>query len=225
MTLIVQRTVMLLVVLFNKDKCVKNGTTIRNSYGHGQHGIGLIEVLVALLLVAIAALGYIGLQAQATKSVDEALVRTQALTLLKSAAEKIRANGLQNTLNYVDATKVDASGNPVVTPKQTLDYYKTQFSNAQGTCPAKNSNTAVPSCNTKGCTPEQMADNDVAELANRAACYDIKIGIQSCKTYTGSDSNNLCLVAAWNGSDPANCINNANGKPTFGADCVFMESY
>lgn len=43
-----------------------------------QQGIGLIEVLVALLLLAVAVLGFSAMQITAIKATDETILRSQA---------------------------------------------------------------------------------------------------------------------------------------------------
>ena len=45
---------------------------------NSQKGIGLIEVLVALMLLAIAVLGFTAMQMTAVKATDERLMRTRA---------------------------------------------------------------------------------------------------------------------------------------------------
>ena len=57
---------------------------------NSQKGIGLIEVLVALMLLAIAVLGFTAMQMTAVKATDESLMRTRALTVLRGAAEMMR---------------------------------------------------------------------------------------------------------------------------------------
>ena len=57
-----------------------------------QKGVGLMEVLVAMLILAIAILGYAALQVKATAATEESMKRSDALILLNGLAEKIRLN-------------------------------------------------------------------------------------------------------------------------------------
>lgn len=57
-----------------------------------QKGVGLMEVLVAMLILAIAILGYAALQVKATAATEESMKRADALILLNGLAEKIRLN-------------------------------------------------------------------------------------------------------------------------------------
>ncbi|MCU4519271.1 type IV pilus modification protein PilV [Acinetobacter schindleri] len=59
---------------------------------HYQKGVGLMEVLVAMLILAIAILGYAALQVRATTATEESMKRSDALIILNGLAEKIRLN-------------------------------------------------------------------------------------------------------------------------------------
>ncbi|GAF57639.1 type IV fimbrial biogenesis protein PilV [Psychrobacter sp. JCM 18902] len=56
-----------------------------------QRGVGLIEVLVAVLLLSIAVLGFSALQVRAISATDESVVRTKSLTIIRNLAEVMRA--------------------------------------------------------------------------------------------------------------------------------------
>lgn len=57
-----------------------------------QHGVGLLEVLVALLLLAIAVLGFVALQLRAVEATSEGFNRIQAMNIARDLSEKIRIN-------------------------------------------------------------------------------------------------------------------------------------
>ena len=69
-----------------------------------QHGVGLIEVMVAVLLLSVAVLGFSALQLRAIKATEESLVRTQSLSVVRGLAENMRANPSQMQV-YQDAIK------------------------------------------------------------------------------------------------------------------------
>lgn len=60
-----------------------------------QRGVGLMEVLVSLVILAIAVLGFAALQFRALDAIQEANDRTAAMTLARDLAEKIRVNRTQ----------------------------------------------------------------------------------------------------------------------------------
>lgn len=57
-----------------------------------QIGVGLMEVLVALLILAIGVLGFAALQYRAIEAASEGGSRVQAINLARDLAEKIRVN-------------------------------------------------------------------------------------------------------------------------------------
>lgn len=69
-----------------------------------QHGVGLVEVLVAVLLLSVAVLGFSALQMRAISATDESLVRTKSLTVVRNLAEIMRA--------YPEAYIKDSSAPP-----------------------------------------------------------------------------------------------------------------
>ena len=69
-----------------------------------QQGVGLVEVLVAVLLLSVAVLGFSALQVRAISATDESLVRTKSLTVVRNLAEIMRA--------YPEAYIKDSSAPP-----------------------------------------------------------------------------------------------------------------
>lgn len=57
-----------------------------------QKGMGLTEVMVALLLLSIAVLGFIALQVRASTAGNESFSRTQSMAIAQDLAERIRLN-------------------------------------------------------------------------------------------------------------------------------------
>jgi len=60
-----------------------------------QKGVGLVEVLVALLLLGIAVIGFAALQVRAVSSTHDALYRTQGMAVAQEMVERIRSNPQQ----------------------------------------------------------------------------------------------------------------------------------
>lgn len=57
-----------------------------------QRGAALLEVLVAMLIIAFGVLGYVGLQARTTVATLEGYQRAQALVLLNDITQRINLN-------------------------------------------------------------------------------------------------------------------------------------
>jgi len=99
---------------------------------HGQHGFTLIEVLVAVLVLAIGLLGIAGLQAAGLQMNNSAYQRSQAAVLTQDMADRARANteGYQTgAYNIGDPTSLSVTDSCFTTD---------------------------------GCSPTQLAQSDVA---------------------------------------------------------------
>lgn len=59
-----------------------------------QRGVGLVEVLVALLLLAVGVLGFSALQFRALDAAQEAADRTAAINIARDLADRMRINRL-----------------------------------------------------------------------------------------------------------------------------------
>lgn len=97
-----------------------------------QHGVGMLEILISVLVLAIGLLGLAALQSVGMKYSYQSYQRTQAVMLTYELTDRIRANS-ENTTG--------------------------QYSIAYGTFPGQ---PATGTCQTAVCTPAQMAVFDLA---------------------------------------------------------------
>jgi type IV pilus assembly protein PilV len=67
-----------------------------------QTGFGLVEVLVALLIVSIGLLGIAGLQVMALKNVGSSMERSQAVIQTYSYLDLLRANRAEAVISNLD---------------------------------------------------------------------------------------------------------------------------
>ena len=89
----------------------------------GQAGLTLIEVLVAVLVIAVGLLGLAGLQAGALQSNRIAYERTQASLLAYDITERMRAN--RNAAiggNYDNGLTDTTTGGPAPVPADVADW-------------------------------------------------------------------------------------------------------
>ena len=70
------------IVLSEKMKMIKKTQT----------GVGLVEIMVALLLLAVAVLGFVALQVRAIAASEEAGQNVQAMNLARDLSERMRMN-------------------------------------------------------------------------------------------------------------------------------------
>ena len=182
-----------------------------------QSGVGLVEVMVALLLLAVAVLGFSAMQMTAIKATDESLMRTRALTIMRGGAEAIRTNPAG-----IAAFKSAING---ATDSVTID----SKAITKDSC-VKNTTTAPTSA--ESCTTNQLATRDGLLMKSYAVANDIKMGMvpNGCPGTSGNQERQ-CFVASWgdttvalNDSAPNACAN-ADGTYKNGAECFIMEAY
>lgn len=167
-------------------------------------GVGLIEVLVALILLAIAVLGYVALQTKAIASSQESVVKTQAQSVMKSLAENIRTNNSART------------------------EYLTQINHYLDVA------TAPKDCKTDSCTASELVHHDVYAAKKYAGDFGLKLGMAECPgVIANSTFPRQCIFAAWGDTqlsvsggnlDYSDCMSNT-GVYTSNATCLMMEMY
>ncbi|WP_367110411.1 type IV pilus modification protein PilV [uncultured Psychrobacter sp.] len=150
-----------------------------------QTGVGLIEVMVALLLLTVAVLGYSALQGQAIKSTNESLERSQSLVMMRAIAEKIHAN-----------------------PSAVEDYETGLNATGPITAPAEQCGLDGQAITTL-CTPEDLAAAESSRVRAELQNYDFQIQMHPCPNTggTGADvADNImysyCLISAWGDTTP-----------------------
>jgi len=107
-----------------------------------QDGLTLIEVLVALVVLAFGLIGIAGMQASSLRSGQDAYLRTQAMAIAQDMADRMK-------MNWQAALDNDyfPSGDPLVIDDE---YGSPSFTN----------------CASETCTPEDVAFNDIGQLAS-----------------------------------------------------------
>lgn len=160
-----------------------------------QKGVGLMEILVALLILSVGILGFVALQVRATVATGEALKRSDAMLILSGLGEKIRIN---------------SSGN-----------YKVTIPTTEPACVSETN-----------CNSNNQALADLYNQNQIALSKGIKLGVVDCVN-TSTSQPRLCLIAAWNNTNPTiaassvkgTCLNSSDGKYLSDADCLVLEAY
>lgn len=162
-----------------------------------QKGVGLMEVLVAMLILAIGILGYAALQVKATAATEESMKRSDALILLNGLAEKIRLNP---TGNYKAAipTALPNCSSGCNADSQAL-YDLKQYNDVAAT---KGITLGIINCLNTSTSQERLcliaAWNDTEAITNAKASSEAEEPENACITTDGkyvSDSNCLVLEA------------------------------
>lgn len=185
---------------------------LRNS----QQGIGLVEVMVALLLLAIAVLGFTAMQMTAVKATDESLLRTRALTVMRGGAEMMRANpdGITAFKTAINGTGMTLSntdtGGVTITPA-----------------------SCMPAGTPASCTINQLAVRDALALKTHANNNDMRIGMVTCPGTADATTAQprQCMIASWGTTTPdlddgiSTACGKTDGTYKIGAQCFIMEAY
>ena len=90
---------------------IKQSINLKNA-----NGFSLIEMLIAMCVLAIGMLAAASLQYSAVRNNTTGNTATQANMLAKATIEMLKSQNIESTAltvgNYVDPSPVDASGNP-----------------------------------------------------------------------------------------------------------------
>lgn len=185
---------------------------------NSQRGVGLIEAMVALLLLAVAVLGFSAMQLNAVKATDESLMRTQSISAIKTLSESMR---------------ILPDSSPLYR-KQINDIYKSSTYNNESIIgsyctKADTYASTAKNCNTANCNSEEMVKYNVSAIVKSACSKDIALNVEVCPNTSGVNERQ-CIIAGWNQTKPtmtdenASCTD-ANGSYKPEASCFIMEAY
>lgn len=175
---------------------------------HTQQGLGMVEIMVALLLLSAAVLGFSAMQMRAVKTTDETLMRSDAMVVVRNISEDLRL--------------------------QASESQKTAYMNAVNNSPAKNANydplNPTPNCKVKSCTQAEQMQYTVNEVVALARDSQIKVGATRCGKKAAGTIDKICLIASWNDTEPTlgggdDSCGNQDGVYNRGASCLIMETY
>lgn len=168
-----------------------------------QKGFSLVEVLVALLLLAVGALGFVAMTVSSSKLTGVAFARVQATALAEDLIERIN-------INY---------------PGVATPYYVSTY-----TTPPSTYDTACESstdCINKG---QDMAAYDLSQVeyeANQLLPQGL-VGV----LLPAAGNNHVQVLVSWGGTTPTvgtganDCVSLASTVYTYnsGANCIVLES-
>ncbi len=178
-----------------------------------QQGIGLIEVLISLLLLAVAILGFSAMQMRAVGTTDESMMRTRALTVMRGGAEAMRAND--------SAIKPFKTAINRATVPTTAELEKCM--------PNANATTLTG----KTCSLSELAERDALVVKKFAIDNDIQIALVNCsdgKKSANDTAGQQCFIASWKDTKPTygsadDACADANGVYKSGSHCFILEAY
>lgn len=162
-----------------------------------QKGIGLVEVLVALLILSVGVLGFASLQFRAVEASSEAYNRIAAMNIARDLTEKIRINSGINT-------DLDVIG-----------FYQTQLSGGLTRQTAFTTN-----CFTTMCSSVDKADFDVSQSAAAATAFSMTLNMAICPSAVNGKR---CIYVAWGRTQPTNVPSTATAG-TIEAACTVSDA-
>lgn len=175
-----------------------------------QWGVGLVEVLVALVLLAIGVLGFTALQLRAVDATGEALTRSQAMLILRGLTESMRVNP-DGQSDYPAAVQkyMNLDSRPNGIKGECFDFGNSSFLE---------------------CTSTEMAHADAYVAVKEAARNGIRMTMTDCPGI-GATIKRQCIFAAWGdtasklkANDYSACMG-SDGIYKFTAQCLMMEAY
>ena len=175
-----------------------------------QNGIGLTEVLIAMMLLGVGVIGFAGLQVRAIGATNDASFRMQAMSIARDVSERLLINN-------------SAAALAIYKPATPVAWTSTTANSALCNGPA--------AANT--CTPAQMAAYDMSNIAAIATATlgpTAQVVVRTCEGRT-----NNCIYVSWNattatvGAAAPNCVQPTTGLYTVVAaplstDCVISET-
>ncbi|PKM21302.1 MAG: type IV pilus modification protein PilV [Gammaproteobacteria bacterium HGW-Gammaproteobacteria-14] len=163
-----------------------------------QRGVGMVEILIALLVVAVGVLGYAGMQLYALRGAEDASYRTIATLIAR--------DGLERTL---------INENP--------DAYAIYFDEGQWPdAPVARGGAYPNTCiGNNVCNPQQAANADINELAWLAA-NSLPNGMVMGRDDCAGPLTPSCLVVSWGETTvPSDCVGAGGIDPD--SACVVLE--
>ena len=173
-----------------------------------QNGVGLIEVMVAALILAISVLGLIAMQLKAVRISGDSQARVQATAIAQDLIERMTMND-RRMMQSADGYSTSLSSGGAVTAPSSLPQ----------------------TCLTAACTPAQTVAFDVNQAAYYASTL-LPNGLLSGRV-AASGSKNLQVFVSWGGTKPVIGTGNeacmeANSGETLtyrpNANCVMLEA-
>lgn len=148
-------------------------------------GFSLIEIMVALVVLAIGLLGVATLQFQSLRSNNDASQRSSAIWLAQELAERMHANP-QGVADNDYLAAIDCEAAPAAICADSYDYEESSAVNADD------------------CTPAQLAAHDLWELQCGPAidAGDVKVTTKALDFLYGGNIDVACADADTVDADP-----------------------
>lgn len=188
---------------------------MRSQLKQQQTGAGLIEVLVALLVMGIGVLGFMAMQMQALRSSDESFYRTQATVIAAEMAAHMTLNS-RKPVFINTATSEAAQTTSLEIRAKVLEKYVQEWKLLEQ---APSSDNHINPANT--CSDGyESCQIDLAKWDVNTSRWSAQTLLPNGKIQVkeqGGDG--FIIVVAWNDTKVDDCVLSKNDK----SDCINLE--
>lgn len=172
---------------------------------NNQKGVGMIEVIIAMLILAMAVVGFALLQYRSLEMGAEALKKVEAMSVARDLGERMYAH----KVSYMNQAGTGLTAGGSITSCTTL---------------TNNQQTTFNFCNSNN-----FVAKDVADVRRIAAQKGLEINLLPCPA---TDNQRQCVYVSWGGTLASQDDENENActeESTFvykaGAKCIVMEAF
>ena len=148
-----------------------------------QKGVGLMEVMICILVLGIAVLGFIALQYRSLELASEALKKVEAANLASNLAERM----------FVNRTIYTKDGDKGLIDGGNTDHCLT-------------ANSEEGKAKYIYCSAEDFVAKDIADIQQIAAQKNMNLNVWECPK---TDNKRLCIYVGW---DDTNAIKGEEDK-------------
>lgn len=161
-----------------------------------QRGVSLVEVLIAMVILAIGLLGLLGLQGRLQVLQVESYQRAQAVMLMQDMANRIAVNR-NNAAAYVTASALGAGMTcPVTNATRVEADLRDWCLSLQGAAESLSGNNVGAMIGGRGCV-ENLGGNE----------YLVTVAWQGLGPVTAPPASVTCGLNAYNGASGTLCVN------------------
>ncbi|HLR18076.1 MAG TPA: type IV pilus modification protein PilV [Alcanivoracaceae bacterium] len=182
---------------------------------HTQTGAGLIEVLVALLIMGIGVLGFMAMQLQALRSSDESFYRTQATVIAAEVAAHMTLNSRKPVfINTAESEDTKKKGSDI--RAEVFKIYIKEWEVLENAPSSKDHINPENTCS-KGYEDCQVG---LAEWDLNNSKWNAQTLLPNGKVQVNEQGNDgFAIVVAWNDTEINECDLSKSDK----SDCIKLE--
>lgn len=195
-----------------------------------QRGVGMIEVLITLVILAVGLLGVAQLQFIGSFSNKEALARTQAVMVTEQMVERLRAS----TVSSQETDGFVVNNNYVDSNNYNFDNLSCSGTKSDYDCHCLSIPAEIPNCQVNECGADDLAIFDAYQMSCSAVRENANASILvTCDDSDNSDTDSCTagslhrVVVKWPalswGDDNKKANGNCNASGSSEYDCVIKE--